>query len=446
MLSFDLMGESVSIRMDIWLILLVVWSKMALLSFREKDASRRSVFLKKEILSRGYLKNFLLLFIFIAWGGINGFWRNAFNDAFLDFNAWMYFALIFPLYEAIFNKNLYPSDDDGPFWPIWRICAVGISWLAIKTYAFLFIFSHLPSDGRPLHDFLAHQMYYWIRSTGVGEITNMPSGFVRVFLQSHFFLLPALYVLLLMSGRYWGEIYKNKKMMAFVIASISIVSSLVTISFSRSFWVGTIAALPLFAYISLKKFDPKRLAISCAFLLIGTIFGLAMIAGTVKFPYPKASADFDLTEALSDRAKKTSNETAAASRYALLPELWKVVSDNAILGAGFGKTVSYRTQDPRALENNPDGLYTTYAFEWGWLDIWLKIGALGLFSYFFLLWLIFKDALDKETFLSDAFAITLVIIFFTNIFTPYANHPLGIGLLLVLAAAASWEKKPCPCA
>jgi hypothetical protein len=266
LLHLDILEGTISIRIAIWMIILAVWAKNFIYSASQKDADKKSVFLRKEILTRGHFKLFLLLFLFIALAALNGFWRNEFNNSFLDFNGWLYFALIFPLYESIFNKKLLPENEPNPFWPIWRVFAVGIAWLTAKTYITLFIFSHLPGDTSPLHDFFAHQIYYWIRNTGIGEITSMPSGFIRIFFQSHIFAIPALFALLLMVGRFWGELAKNRRLMFFSIFWLSAISGLITISFSRSFWVGIAAVFPLYVFLAWKRFGKRRLIISCLFL------------------------------------------------------------------------------------------------------------------------------------------------------------------------------------
>lgn len=446
LLHLHFMGnEAVSIRIAIWVVILAVWLKNFLFSVLDKDESRRSIFLKAEVLKKGYFNLFLILFALIAWGVINGFWRNNFDDAFLDANGWLYFALILPLFETIFNKNLYAKGESNPLWPFWKIFAVGASWLAIKTYFILFLFSHTIIATSPMHDLLVHQMYYWIRNTGIGEITNMPSGFVRVFFQSHIFLLPGFYTLLMAIGLFWGEMVKNKKLLIFSVLGLSIISSLIIVSFSRSFWVAAAAVFPLYAIIAWKRYGLRRLVISCLLLLSSLIIGVGLIAGTVKFPFPKPGADFNIADALASRAQKISNEPAASSRRALLPELWKAIGKDPVMGAGFGKNITYKTRDPKILENNPQGLYSTYAFEWGWLDVWLKIGIFGLAFYLFIIFKIAKDAWEKETFLTNLFAILLMIFFVVNIFTPYANHPLGIGFLILAAAVVSWQKEPCPC-
>jgi hypothetical protein len=274
----------------------------------------------------------------------------------------------------------------------------------------------------------------------------MPSGFVRIFFQSHIYILGAFYALLLALGRFWGEISKNRRLLIFMTVGLSLTGSLLLMSFSRSFWVAAIAALPIYALIAFKRFGAKRLMISLAFILLSLVIGLGAVAATVKFPFPKPGFDFNVTDAFASRALKISGEPAVSSRYALLPELWKELKVQGWIGAGFGETVTYRTSDPKVLQANNEGVYTTYAFEWGWLDIYLKLGLAAVLFYLFLMARMTKDAFEKETFLSDLFAISLAILAIVSVFTPYTNHPLGIGWLLLAAAVISWEKKPCPCA
>jgi O-antigen ligase len=154
-------------------------------------------------------------------------------------------------------------------------------------------------------------------------------------------------------------------------------------------------------------------------------------------------ADFNAATVLSDRATQT-NESAIGSRWALLPELWSSILDAPLLGSGFGKTVTYYSSDPRVLLNNPTGEYTTYAFEWGWLDIWLKLGLLGLISY---LWLIVMQIIKIGRFRGEfkpLSRLSLLAILATlttvHIFTPYINHPLGIGMILLAIVFISEPK------
>jgi len=92
------------------------------------------------------------------------------------------------------------------------------------------------------------------------------------------------------------------------------------------------------------------------------------------------------------------------------------------LAYGFGKELTYQSNDPRVLQNHPDGLYTTYAFEWGYLDIALKIGVVGLLVYLALIVQLFYRGIFNFEFsifklLSIGLLVGLVALCVTNIFS-----------------------------
>ncbi|MBL7047698.1 MAG: hypothetical protein ISR95_08755, partial [Candidatus Marinimicrobia bacterium] len=132
-----------------------------------------------------------------------------------------------------------------------------------------------------------------------------------------------------------------------------------------------------------------------------------------------------------------------ASRFKLLGPLSEKIRENPVLGSGFGTSITYETSDPRALENNPDGLYTTYSFEWGYLDTWIEMGIFGLVAYLSLLltlfrygWKLYKKYIQHalESSLILGLLAGLVVLSAIHITTPYLNHPLGIGYLLLTTA------------
>ncbi|MCK5211552.1 O-antigen ligase family protein, partial [Candidatus Parcubacteria bacterium] len=147
----------------------------------------------------------------------------------------------------------------------------------------------------------------------------------------------------------------------------------------------------------LRRFTPRndrKILQTTIIIFLSTIFSLILIAGIIKFPLPTPGTGFSAS-LIQNRAMQISGEAGVSSRWALLPELLKEIKKTPILGAGFGATVSYRTSDPRVLEQNPNGQYTTYAFEWGFLDIWLKLGLLGLSAYLALIIMIFVVAFKR---------------------------------------------------
>ena len=128
------------------------------------------------------------------------------------------------------------------------------------------------------------------------------------------------------------------------------------------------------------------------------------------------------------------------SRWTLLPALWQGIERHPVLGSGFGATVTYTSHDPRVVAAT-GGSYTTYAFEWGWLDHWFKFGIFGIPL---MLWIVgrlmFRSWRSSEplwirgTLVASLFALAI-----THVFTPYLNHPLGIVWLVSLEA---WLSTP----
>jgi O-antigen ligase len=111
------------------------------------------------------------------------------------------------------------------------------------------------------------------------------------------------------------------------------------------------------------------------------------------------------------------------------------------LGHGFHQTVTYQSSDPR-IKNaaNPQGWLTTDTFELAYLDMLLKFGIIGLASFLAaLLFLLFS--LGKNYFSNPCSIQVLpwliLALLITHSFTPYLNHPLGIGLVLTATLAVN---------
>ncbi|MDD5071793.1 MAG: O-antigen ligase family protein [Patescibacteria group bacterium] len=432
---FESGGTAISIRIALWLIVLAVWLGKFLVNWArnkqrpELELGEKNIYFHyfppkagqplADIISRQRrVSLWLILFLFIAWGVVNGFLNhNDFGNIFFDFNGWLYFALIFPIYG--FAEKKENIRDLG------RVFLAAMSWLAVKTFFLLFAFSH-DSSG------LILELYRWVRTTGVGEITAIQGGFYRIFFQSHIFILLGFFILLAFFPR-WPP--KNKKLFIIHYSLFILSLSVILVSFSRSFWVGLSAGL-LFYYLVIIFEEKTKTILKISVVLLATgAAAVVVIFAIVKFPYPSPLGGFDTSSLFSERLSKT-DEAAISSRWQLLPPLWAAIKKAPILGTGFGTTVTYQSKDPRILETNVDGQYTTYAFEWGWLDIWLKLGFLGLISYIVLMAKIAYDGLRAKNRLGFGLAIGLVVLAAVSFFSPYANHPLGIGYLIIAAATA----------
>lgn len=424
-------GFLISLRIALFLILISVWlAKVIVYYFKNRTFGPYF-----RIRQSGLLIFYFLFFCFLFWGIIIAFLRqNSFSNIFFDANGWLYFGLVFVFFDAIISATEVKN--------ILQIFFASVLVLCLKTLMLLFVFSH------QMIEMLI--FYRWLSDSGLAEITEMGAGFYRIFFQSQIYILIALFVLITFiytSARIKGNLsFKkiNKENFLFLIFNILFLSSII-VSLSRSFWIGLIGGSVGFVVIIL--FQEKEQVISL-FRLAGyclgvLIFSLILIFAIVEFPYPKPTG-VSLASLLSERALSISGEAAAASRWNLLSPLWQEIKNNFFLGAGFGKTVTYQSQDPRQLSLSQGGFYTTYAFEWGYLDIWLKLGLLGLIGYLVLIYQIWQKGWQKlknnfqdypfKKSLILGFLLGMIVIASTSIFSPYLNHPLGIGYLILVSA------------
>ncbi len=407
---FEAGGLKISLRLALWLVVMSVWLARTVLQWIKTKKLAVDFFLSS------YFYYFLALFIFIAWGAVNGLInKNLTGNVFFDFNNWLYFLLIFPLYEIARDENNLKI--------IKQIFLASVSWLSLKTIILAYFFSHS-------FDFFNLDLYRWVRLSGAGEITQVVPGFSRIFMQSHIFVLIGFFIILFTIIRHINE--SNKQYTLYLILNTLYISAII-ISFSRSFWLGLAAGglvIWLIAIFKL-KISFKQFIIFNSLVLLSIIFSLSLTAAAIKFPYPAPTAGFDAASVLSERATSLTGEAGASSRWQLLTPLLEKIKTAPLLGRGFGATVTYRSNDPRVLESNPNGLYTTYAFEWGWLDVWLKLGLFGLLAYLALFARIIINGLKNGSALALGLAAGLIVLAAVNVFSPYVNHPLGIGYLIL---------------
>ena len=82
---------------------------------------------------------------------------------------------------------------------------------------------------------------------------------------------------------------------------------------------------------------------------------------------------------------------------------------------------------------NPNGEIRTFAFEWGYLDLLLKLGLAGFLAYLWFVAKIFQKGFavpQGDRLLAAGFLGGLTALAVLNVTTPYLNHPLGIGYLI----------------
>lgn len=411
-----------SLRMILVGALMTGWAMNAIIWYvRRRDESPRTL---KSIVT-GKLA-WLALAMLCCWAVVRG--RHS-PDWMKDANAWG-FLIVLPVVLDVAYRH-------GERLMRHTIAALtaALIWLPIKTLGAMYVFSH---GIKPL----SHPLYLWIRRSGVGEVTLVTGNLFRIFIQSQVYALAGV-----LFGTAWlaERDHGKKSVMDYAVPVILVGSWIsVLVSLSRSFWIGlafgalTLIVIVLHAITKTHGGVFSRTSLRCSgrwmvSSLTAIVAAFAVILIVVRFPYPA----FDVGSLSSlFAARGSATDAAAQSRWNLLPVLWNKIKTAPVLGSGFGATVTYPSQDPRILAQNPNGMYTTYAFEWGWLEHWIKFGVLGIPV---MLWLL-VSLIRRISRLTDSqspawirvgFITSIVALSVLHFFTPYLNHPLGFGFLLL---------------
>lgn len=413
--DLELGGFLLSIRIGIFIAVMTAWLYRL---FAKK--------LFKETLS--LLKNnktLIALAIISLWGLVFALIRGVSpKEIFLDFNAWLYFLYFFPFLSVIASRKDLNH--------VWQIFTASIVAISIKSLFFLYIFSHqIPR--------MMKYLYLWGRDTRWGEFTLIQDGFFRIFSQSQIFVIIGAFILLgylIFKGRLDYKEKENRYLSLILLFS----TATTVLSLSRSFWLAFIVTsvallgFGLFVY----RFNLRDIVASFVRIALLGLISIILIVGVINFPFPNIENNLS-GNVISERLALSG--AAISSRWSQLPNLTNEILKYPMLGSGWGTSVTYQSQDPRILTlDNPEGWYTTSAFEWGYLDIILKIGIVGLFIYLAVIFNLYKQLWvfgkkNKDRFsnaLLTGLSLGLFSLLIIHGFTPYLNHPLGIGFLLII--------------
>ncbi len=404
-------GFQLTVRMVLFAVLVIGWCVWS-----ARNRMRTAHFLHARI-----MMPLLLLVAAVLWGIVRGLVDGHGLGATIDDAKAYAFLLLIPIALALVSDRVLFS------W-LTRVFAGALLWLAAKSLLLLYVFSH---DFR----FYLPDLYAWQRKFWLTEITRFAGGgLVRVFAASDVFAVigVAVGVLAIWAGArraaWWWSAF---------------IQALFLISLSRSFWLGLAGGFLFVLPILLReKIADARAAGKIVLIELGTI---ALAAGillfAVKFPYPAPLSDASMLSFFSARFE--ASDAAVSSRWNLLRPLESRIAVSPILGSGFGATVTYRSDDPRIQSLYPGGVITTGAIEWQYLELWLKMGILGLAAVAWLWWRFGRTLLESlrraegsDRALAAALLVSFLAFVIANIFTPYVNHPLGWMFLALLAAGA----------
>ncbi|MFH1252896.1 MAG: O-antigen ligase family protein [Candidatus Uhrbacteria bacterium] len=408
LISAEVGGFSLSLRMTIFLAVMFGW--LILILMRKVKLSwqdKRLVF-------------FLPLFVAVATGYIIGLGQNEVAKAFNDGNAYFYLAYLFPVlsvdWDVIKQRRLL------------QVLAAAAAWVTLLTLGLLYEFTHFPA-------WMLSSSYTYIRDTRTGELTRMTDSLFRVFLQAQFSLI--VFIFFLMPFIWFKETSRRTRIWLVVI--LTPLAGALLISLSRSFWLGIIAGGLVMISLLFFWLKPtwKKIGSSLGLSFLAPIAGVILLVLIILFPLPyRTGSAGELSGLFSSRTTDT-EDAAVSSRWKLLPEIWKGIAAAPLLGQGFGEEVTFQTDDPRVRAFSPDGTWQTYSLEWGWFELWLKMGILGPLAFILLFGFLMREIIiDKKRpiWLTVGLASGLVMLYVTHVFSPYLNHPIGLGFLLFIVS------------
>lgn len=405
LVSADVYGFSLSLRIVVFVGVMLAWGIRVLL--------KRSVLPWRD----ARLVPFVVLALAVVVGAFVGLTQNDRHAAFDDGNAYLYVFYLLPILSVCW--------DNASRRLMLQVLAAGTLWVAAMTLGLLYVFTHIPSA------FLA-SVYGFIRDTRTGELTKMSGNLFRIFLQAQFSTL--IFLFFVAPFAFLKSPTRHTKLIVFLQL---IAAAVLAISLSRSFWVGAFAAAPVFlALLWFVRDQIESVWKGIGAHAIAGVTGIIFLVLVVLFPLPyRVGSVGDLASLFGNRTTDL-GDVAISSRWNLLPPMWDEVKSSPIIGSGFGETVTFVTDDPRARAITGDGTWTTYSFEWGWLDLWLKMGILGPLAFLgifvSLVWGLIPLLKTERAWMAIAGISSLVALYAVHIFSPYLNHPLGLGLLLFL--------------
>ncbi len=353
----------------------------------------------------------------------------SFKEIFNDANGYA-FLLLIPIGLDLFA-------DRASFAWLLRVLSGAVAWLSVKCVLLLYLFSHVFGSAFLL------DVFKWQRKLGLTEITHLTGGAVRVFASSEVLLIPALFL-----GAFMAWEYRRRATLFWT----ALVAAAFLLSMSRSFWLGALVAsafmLPVFVRFEIVPLASLGRLTKVA--VVATALGALLLLAAVLFPLPKPAQNAAAWSAYSGRLVDAS-DAAVSSRWNMIAPLHDGISASPIIGSGFGAQITYQSDDPRMHDLYPGGKVTTGAIEWQYLEIWLKMGVLGLFAIIWLWWRIglffwktLETAQGADRLVAAGLMLSFLAFVVANIFTPYVNHPLGWMYLAVVVVGlhASQEHEP----
>jgi hypothetical protein len=378
----------------------------------------------------------------VVLGSMIGATNNPLGQVFDDANAFVTLLYLLPVSMIVWTNEAKRV-------VLWTF-ALGATWVAGSSLFLLYYFTHSTHEG-------IWAMYHFVRDARLAEVTllsgpawlvaTFPNGpwFFRVFEPAQAFVMAFTFVLIAMVC-YVTKTWKHRLAVAVPLALMLAVD---ISGQSRSFWVGLMAGgVGLVAAVLYERPSVREVIRMKVVGGVAVVLAMATIWLTIVMPFP---ARPDLSNSPSYKGQNDdTRELAVSSRWNLLTPMMEAIGEAPLWGKGFGTTVTFISDDPRVRAMNESGEWTTYRFEWGFHDIWMKMGLLGLGAFTWYFFSVLRAATravrtKQETrWLTVSLAVGVVAMFASHVFSPYLNHPIGLGFMVMVLPFLPWNKRDLP--
>ena len=190
----------------------------------------------------------------------------------------------------------------------------------------------------------------------------------------------------------------------------------------RSFWVGVLVGVGVWFIVAVYK---EKKIIQVIQTLTALVVSAVLVTGFVGFA-GQGLAKIAGARPEIQKELFSAGEPGVQNRINQFMPLAIQIKQNPVLGSGFGTQITYDSIDPRTR-----GQVTTSALELGWLDMAMEIGVLGVLLFLMIcgysVVLLWGGGMNVLVIFS-----VLASLLTTHTFSPFLNHPLGLGLILLL--------------
>lgn len=378
----------------------------------------------------------------VILGSMIGMLNNPLDQVFDDANAYVTLLYLLPVAMIVWTN-------EAKRMLLWTF-ALGATWVAGSSLFLLYYFTHSNADA-------IWAMYRFIRDARLAEVTllsgpswlvaTLPNGpwFFRVFEPAQAFVMLFTFVLCAMVC-YVAKTWRTRLAIVFPLALMFAVD---LSGQSRSFWLGMIAGGVVFALAVLYERPSAREVIrmkATAILAVCIAVVTMWVAIVLPLPTRPNLSDSPYYKGQDDDTRGL----AVSSRWNLLTPMVETIREAPVFGSGFGTTVTFISDDPRVRAMNASGEWTTYRFEWGFHDIWIKMGLFGLLAFAWYVFSVLRAATrairqkEETRWLTVSLAVGIVAIFASHAFSPYLNHPIGLGFMIMVLPFMPWKNKDLP--